>query len=239
MGNQSQDRPDPPKDQAAVNSEPPESTDSGVTPLDRLEPTIHRHDENFDSRRTIITLNAEDISKFSESLRKAARNGNLQDVKMLLDEGADVAAADNDGGTALHWAAAYGRLDVVTWLVEHGEADVHAKDDTGRTVLHRAALNGELYVAKWLVEHGKADINAKDKIGWTALHYGASNGNLDMVTWLVEHGKADVHVTNKYGATALDLAREGDWSGKVNKHVVKLLESAHSKMSMRNEDHQL
>ena len=41
--------------------------------------------------------------------------------------------------TALHVAAAGGYLDVVQWLVEHGQANVEATDYDGKTVLHYAA----------------------------------------------------------------------------------------------------
>jgi ankyrin repeat protein len=47
-------------------------------------------------------------------------------VKYLVEKGADVKAAANDGRTPLPWAAKYGRWDVVKYLEEK---DVKAADN--------------------------------------------------------------------------------------------------------------
>ena len=62
-------------------------------------------------------------------------------------------AADEDGTTALHSAAWNGKLQVVTWLVEHG-ADVKAATKDGRTALHWAVENGHKDVVALLEEMG-------------------------------------------------------------------------------------
>ncbi len=49
-------------------------------------------------------------------MRWAAVSGHLDVVKYLVEKGADVKAADNDGWTPLHWAAELGLLDVVKYL---------------------------------------------------------------------------------------------------------------------------
>lgn len=49
-------------------------------------------------------------------------------VKFLIECGATVNMTDTDGWTPLDYAAYYGHLEVVKWLVERGD-NVHAKDD--------------------------------------------------------------------------------------------------------------
>ncbi len=74
---------------------------------------------------------------------------------MLLEkmEGADVAAKDGDGRTALHWAAMNGHKDVVALLLDRMEGvDVAAKDEYGRTALHCAAREGHKDVVALLLE---------------------------------------------------------------------------------------
>src|SRR5262249_3941184 len=69
-------------------------------------------------------------------LMQAVLYGSLDDVRLLLDRGADVNAKNDAGATALHWAvhdAAKTRL-----LIDKG-ADVNAKSDHGRTPLMAAA----------------------------------------------------------------------------------------------------
>ena len=54
----------------------------------------------------------------------------------------DVNKGDNDGRTALHWAATYGQLEVVNYLVSLTDAnnkplvDVNRGDNDGMTALH-------------------------------------------------------------------------------------------------------
>jgi ankyrin repeat protein len=69
---------------------------------------------------------------------------NVEAVKLLLDLGLDVNAADADGRTALHGAAHKGRNDVVQLLVDHG-AKLEARDNGSRDT-----LSGELQGHGWL-----------------------------------------------------------------------------------------
>jgi len=66
--------------------------------------------------------------------------------------------------TPLHYAARYGHLSVVEYLVNQ-KADINAQSSgyPSGTPLHYAAQNGHLSVVEYLVNQ-KADINAKDNI---------------------------------------------------------------------------
>ena len=83
-------------------------------------------------------------------------------VALLLDKGADVAATNEYGWTALHWAAQEGHKDVVALLLDKG-ADVAATDEYGWTALHWAAQGGHKDVVALLLDKG-ADVAATDKM---------------------------------------------------------------------------
>jgi ankyrin repeat protein len=51
-------------------------------------------------------------------------------IGMLLDEGADINAANQSGDTALHGAALRGSTAIIQYLVDHG-ADVTARNEKG------------------------------------------------------------------------------------------------------------
>ncbi len=90
----------------------------------------------------------------------------LDQARRLLDSGVYAEAWAENGATALHKAALFGRADVMTVLLKHGEADVAARDEDGRTALHWAAQAGKAAVVTRLLKHG-ADAAAKDKAGQT------------------------------------------------------------------------
>ena len=79
-------------------------------------------------------------------------------AKLLLEKGADVAAASNSGTTALMCAAVGGHEAVAQLLLQHG-ADVAAAKNGGETALMLAALGGHEAVAQLLLQHG-ADVAA-------------------------------------------------------------------------------
>ncbi|CAK9042615.1 Serine/threonine-protein phosphatase 6 regulatory ankyrin repeat subunit B (PP6-ARS-B) (Serine/threonine-protein phosphatase 6 regulatory subunit ARS-B) (Ankyrin repeat domain-containing protein 44), partial [Durusdinium trenchii] len=114
--------------------------------------------------------------------------------------------SDAAGRTALHWAARWGDVEVVEWLLSQqgSKPEVEAKDRVGQRALHFAAKYDHLEVVKSLVNQG-ADLNAQDEDGWTPLHGAAEYGLVDVVKWLQSHG-ADSDVQDRRGRTALHHA---------------------------------
>ena len=126
-------------------------------------------------------------------------------AKLLLEKGADVTAARNDGLTALMCAAEGGHVAVAQLLLQHG-ADVAASND-GSTALMYSALGGHVAVAQLLLEHG-ADVAAARNDGRTALMLAALCGH-EAVAQLLLQRSADVAAARNDGATALMLAAVG------------------------------
>jgi uncharacterized protein len=129
----------------------------------------------------------------------AARSGDHDAVRSLLQKGADVNAAQNDGMTALHWAAQRGDVEMAEMLIYAG-ARPDAVTRIGQyTPLHVAAREGHAGVARVLLDNG-ANVEAKTtNSGVTALHLAAASGNVDLMSLLLDH-KADVN------------AREAEWN---------------------------
>lgn len=89
----------------------------------------------------------------------AAKGGNAEKVKLLLEKGADVDAKDNSGNTALIYAAVNGHIETVKILVEKG-ADVNAEDKDGLTALFWAYKKGYPDIELFLIDKG-AIVNAR------------------------------------------------------------------------------
>ncbi|HEX3759692.1 MAG TPA: ankyrin repeat domain-containing protein [Kofleriaceae bacterium] len=107
-------------------------------------------------------------------LLHAAESLHADIVVLLLDAGADLAAADRFGETALHRVADLRRADdqraagVAALLVDRG-AQVDARNRDEVTPLHQAVRARNLAVVELLLARG-ADANARDKRGSTPLH---------------------------------------------------------------------
>ncbi|CAG9466323.1 unnamed protein product [Pedinophyceae sp. YPF-701] len=86
----------------------------------------------------------------------AAETGNLEIVRYLVENGADVNALDNDDETALHEAAEDGHLEVVKYLIAVG-VDPDIRNDDGETAADIALARGYPEVHAYLrgqVERG-------------------------------------------------------------------------------------
>ena len=117
-----------------------------------------------------------------------ATKGDRDAVRTLLQQGADVNAAQGDGMTALHWAAELGDAEMAEMLIFAG-ANVEAETRVGHyTPLHVACRNGHAAVAEILLEAG-SDVMARTMpAGSTPLHLAAASGSADIVRSLSSRG---------------------------------------------------
>lgn len=99
----------------------------------------------------------------------AVKAGDAEAVQWLLTHGADVNAreSDQDGWTALLYAAENHRNEIVKALLEKG-ADVNMADGNGRTALIIASRLGNRDIVQGLLAKG-ANVHTRDNAGWTAL----------------------------------------------------------------------
>ncbi|XP_032648990.1 poly [ADP-ribose] polymerase tankyrase-2 isoform X3 [Chelonoidis abingdonii] len=140
----------------------------------------------------------------ARELFEACRNGDVERVKRLVRP-ENVNGRDTAGrkSSPLHFAAGFGRKEVVEYLLQSG-ANVHARDDGGLIPLHNACSFGHAEVVSLLLHHG-ADPNARDNWNYTPLHEAAIKGKIDVCIVLLQHG-AEPAIRNTDGRTALDLA---------------------------------
>ena len=122
----------------------------------------------------------------------AAQSGDVETVRALLRQGADVNAAQGDGMSALHWASMTGNSEMAGILLYAGANPESTTRLGGFTALHLASKGGYQGVVRVLVEGG-ADLAAVTGTGVTALHYAGASGRAEAVSMLLAHG-AEVDV---------------------------------------------
>ena len=113
-------------------------------------------------------------------LMKAVKANNINLVTHLLANNTDAKATNNDGYTALMFAAMYGNEKSVELLIPH--SDVKATNDNGWTALMLAAFYGNEKSVELLIPH--SDVKAINNDGATALDIAETRGYNHIVSLL-------------------------------------------------------
>ena len=145
-------------------------------------------------------------SRLDRALVEAADEGDIDDVRALLDRGGNVNAAVDGDGSPLIAAARAGHLELVTLLLDRG-ADVNLAVSGDGAPLLMAAREGHVDIVRLLLDRG-ADIHLAVADDENALIQASGSGRLAVVRLLVERG-ADVNA-QLWAGTAYDRT-DGEW----------------------------
>lgn len=113
--------------------------------------------------------NTKSGAKGAPIICEVARQGNLELVKLLIDNGAIVTASDFNASTAVLNAGVCGKTDVVEYLFDHG-ANVLDEDVTGFNTVALAAYSSFPKTIEMAAKKG-VDIHNESKTKWTPIHY--------------------------------------------------------------------
>ncbi|KAI3891506.1 hypothetical protein MKX03_034649, partial [Papaver bracteatum] len=148
-------------------------------------------------------------------LLNSAYTGELDHFKMIAssyDKRGDGLArtiqrlVDGDGRGSLAFAAAGGRVNICTYLLEELNLDVDVKDDAGVTPLSYGAVKGHLNTVEYLLKQGANPDGSTDPDSTTntPLHYAVLGGDREIQTLLLSKG-IRINVATRSG-TALSYA---------------------------------
>jgi ankyrin repeat protein len=104
-------------------------------------------------------------------------------ISALLVHRSNLTITDSLGRTPLHFAAAFGNLDILELLTQAG-ACLTVTDSKERNILHYAAKFGHRHVIQWITAKG-IELSGIDRNGFNALHFAAESGDDSVITQLL------------------------------------------------------
>mmetsp|Transcript_22669 Transcript_22669/g.29435 ORF Transcript_22669/g.29435 Transcript_22669/m.29435 type:complete len:676 (+) Transcript_22669:75-2102(+) len=155
-------------------------------------------------------------------LHLAARNGHIDVVKYLIEQGARPDRAGSGEATPLHLAAMNGRLKVVRFLASQN-IPIDPVDSSGRTPIYLAVENGKLEVVRYLYAKGASleCRNVQNSRERTLIHLAAMHGFTALVKFIAGRGH-NLDCIDANSRSPLHLAAKG---GHVD--TVKFLAEQH------------
>ncbi len=153
----------------------------------------------------------------SLDLKHAAFDGDLETVRLLVEAGADVNAADEHGsGTLLSF-----HPEVIAFLLSKGADPNLQTNENGASVLAGLAYVNQLECVRVLLEHGADPNRGRAESQETPLHHALSgNGEADrteLIQLLVDHG-ADVAAKTRPHVVSYNFWRDARTRGETPLH---------------------
>lgn len=154
-------------------------------------------------------------------LIESAEQGNTEQVRQLLQAGANIDATDEQGRTAVMAATYRNHVDTVDALIQAG-ADINIRDHQLNNVFLYAGAEGMLDILRLAID-ADADVTLTNRFGGTALIPASDRGHVEIVQELLTRTDVDVnHINNLNWTALLEAVILGDGSENYQR-IVKLL----------------
>jgi ankyrin repeat protein len=181
-------------------------------------------------------------------LHKAVRDKNIELVKKLIDNGADVNEKDTRYWTPLHWAADAGSMQIAKLLIAKGAkiivndiyglhplkiAEIRGHQNLANVLMvgtqndiSAAAVLGDINRVKTLLEEDPNRVNQKSTGDFTPLHSAVRAGHIQVVELLIDKG-ADINAKTIFRMTPLQFAASQGY-----KDILELLVAKGARMDI-------
>ncbi|XP_061094195.1 DNA-binding protein RFXANK isoform X3 [Conger conger] len=175
-----------------------------ISTENRSEESVFKHSTTLTNKQRGNEVTALPATLDTLSVHQLAAKGEVTQLAgHLIKEGSLVNSRDEREFTPLMWAAAFGEIAAIEFLLEKG-ADPKALARERETALSLASSGGYADIVSILLKHG-VDINTYDWNGGTPLLYAVRGNHVRCVTTLLAGG-ADLTVEADSGYSPMDLA---------------------------------
>ena len=179
------------------------SSSNGSTVLHFASALSNQEVVEFLLKLNEISVNAKDNLNQTPLMHACFDGGRLDNIKMLLNNGADIQASSSNGSTILHFASRNSNEEVVEFLLKSNEISVNATDNLNKTPLMHACYDGGLLDNIKMLRQNGADIQARDCYGLTVLHFASRNSKQEVVEFLLKSNEISVNATDNLNRTPL------------------------------------
>ncbi|KAG0042008.1 hypothetical protein BGZ83_001005 [Gryganskiella cystojenkinii] len=137
-----------------MESTPPQTSTAGRIDEGEFDHDHHNPvpESNLVKTEEIIDASPEEVAK-SQALMQAVVDGKVEEVKRLLEDGANHSARAGHGRTMLHFACMIGNLEIVKLLLQYGHP-WNLVDDDYKSVGDYAKSFNHLEIYEFLLEEG-------------------------------------------------------------------------------------
>lgn len=223
---------------------------SGNTPLHAA--VLKSQVESVKYLVTVSPLDAKN-SSWEVPIHLAAKKGNMDILKLLINQKCDLSIADKNGNTPLFYADIpsisiflsnnvdvnhrnnFGstpflyfilqeKLELAEYLLKVPSLQINVSDSGQRNCLHLTCFRGYVSLCKTILSLQKIDINSQTRRGNTPLHAAVEGGFIEMVKVLLNFG-ADPKIRNSQGRSPSDLSKNDEIKSLLSDHTFFLRQS--------------
>ena len=151
-------------------------------------------------------INAKTDIDNQTALHLASFRGNIEVIKILISNHAEINALTTNGYNVIHKAAMGNKPSSIVYFNKKYNMDLEATDENKMTALHLATLSCMENSVIYLLNLG-VNVNSQDKDGNTPLHFAIKKSQIRLIKKLIQRG-ADPNIpNNKRKKTPLMLAK--------------------------------
>ena len=143
----------------------------------------------------------------------ASAHGQLEILKVLIQEKVDMNEVDKQGDAALNYAVSRNQVLAADLLLKSG-AKIKSQRTDGITSLMQAVQFGSLDMIRVLLQD-QDSINDPAEDGWTALYFSIRRKDIQILNELLKQGACS-NIFDSYRQTPIDFTKEVNWPEGLN-----------------------